>query len=103
MHAVAGNAGERLAIAGVFDILSDRVRDLMLLRMTVCASLYAVGLEIERIDRVWGYVAFETLPVFHRHAPDRFQCLLHQSRPLLRIFVTGKTDLRFLHGHVLLL
>ena len=49
MHAVAGNAGERLAIAGIFHILSDRVRDLMLLPMAVCTSLYDISLEIERI------------------------------------------------------
>ena len=92
MHTMTRNACDRLTVSRIFDILSERMGDFMLLDMAACTCFDFVCPEVERIIGMWRYMARKTLPVLYRNTPDTLESLFHEERALLGCFMTVNAE-----------
>jgi len=102
MHAVAGDTGQRLTIAGVFCILTKRMGNFMLPLVTAGAGLDLVFLQIQGPFRMRRHMTFKAFSVFHRNAFDRLQGLFHKHCLFLRFFMARSACIRFTYSQILL-
>jgi hypothetical protein len=91
MHTVAGYTCHRLTVARIYRILSERMGDLMLLRMASCTRQDTVRPEIKRVIGMGRYMALKTLSISYGSTSDDFQSLFHKGCLFLGNFMAFET------------